>query len=54
MKLTYFDRPHHDYSNTVATQQEHKSVQRKVCFINVFLIKHFEKTLQRDIDKKVF
>ena len=31
IKLTYFDRSHHDYSNTVATQKEHKSVQRKVC-----------------------
>ena len=48
---------HHDYSYTTA-QREHKSVQRKVCFIiNAFLvfpIKHFEKTLQKDIDRKVF
>ena len=36
LNLTYFNRSHHDYSNTVATQQEHKSEQRKVCFINVF------------------
>ena len=52
LNLTYLDRPHHDYSNTVATQQEHKSVQRKVCFINVvcfinaflaFLIKYFKR-----------
>ena len=46
------------YHDTTTTQQEHRSVQRKVCFIiNAFLallIKHFEKTLQEDIDIKVF
>ena len=46
------------YHDTTTTQQEHRSVQRKVCFIiNAFLafpIKHFEKTLQKDIDRKVF
>ena len=58
---THFDRLHHDCSNTIVTQQEHKSVQRDVCFIiytlnykNDFLIKHFKKTLQRNIDRKVF
>ena len=61
LNLTYFDRLHHDCSNTIVTQQEHKSVQRDVCFIiytlnykNDFLIKHFKKTLQRNIGKKVF
>ena len=43
------------YHDTTTTQQEHKGVQRKVCFIiNAFLIKKFEKTLQKDIDRKVF
>ena len=46
------------YHDTTTTQQEHKSVQRKVYFIInaflAFLIKHFEKTLQKDIDRKVF
>ena len=58
LNLTYFDIIHHDCSNTTTTQQEHKGVQRKVCFIInaflTFLIKHFEKTLQKDIDKKAF
>ena len=30
LNLTYFDRIHHDCSNTATTQQEHKDVQRKV------------------------
>ena len=39
LNLTYFDRIHHDCSNTTTTQQEHKVVQRKACFIiNAFLI----------------
>ena len=46
------------YHDTTTTQQEHKSVQRKVYFIInaflAFLIKHFEKTLQKEIDRKVF
>ena len=61
LKPTHFDRLHHDCSNTTVTQQEHKSVQRDVCFIiytlyykNDFLIKHFKKTLQTNIDRKVF
>ena len=55
LNSTLSDRLHHDYSNTTTTQQEHKGVQRKVCFIiNAFLIKHFKKTLQKDIDRKVF
>ena len=61
LKPTHFDRLYHDCSNTTVTQQEHKSVQRDVCFIiytlnykNDFLIKHFKKTLQRNIDRKVF
>ena len=33
LNLTYFDRPHHDCSNTTITQQEHKRVHRDVCFI---------------------
>ena len=38
LNLTYFDRIYHDCSNTATTQQKHKNVQRKVCFIiNVFL-----------------
>ena len=62
LNLTYFDRPHYDYSNTVATQQEHKSVQRKVCIINVvcfinaflvFLIKYFKRISQKDIGKRI-
>ena len=52
------NRLYHDYSNTTATQQEYKGVQRKVCFIInaflAFLIKHLKKTLQKDIDRKVF
>ena len=47
LNLTYCDRIHHDCSNTATTQQEHKDVQRKVCFIiNAFLsflIKDFTK-----------
>ena len=46
---------HHGYSYTT-TQQEHKGVQKKVCFIiyalnfkDDFLIKHFKRTLQKDI-----
>ena len=61
LNSTYFDRLHHDYSKTTTTQQEHKGVQRKVCsiiytlnFKNDFLIKHFKKTLQKDIDRKFF
>ena len=61
LKPTHFDRLHHDCSNTTVTQQEHRSVQWEVCFIiytlnytNDFLIKHFKKTLQRNIDRKVF
>ena len=30
---THLDKLHHDYSNTTTTQQEHKGVQKKVCFI---------------------
>ena len=58
LNLTYFDRIHHDCSNTTTTQQEHKDVRRKVCFIInaflAFLIKHFEKISQKDIDRKTF
>ena len=58
LNTTHFDRLHHDCSNTTVTQQEHKNIQRKVCFIiNTFLafpIKHFEKILQKDIDRKAF
>ena len=58
LNLTYFDRIHHDCSNTTTTQQEHKDVQRKVCFIIntflAFLIKHFENILQKDVDRKTF
>ena len=49
LNSTDFDKLHHDYSNTTTTQQEHKGVQRKVCFItyalnfiNDILIKHFK------------
>ena len=49
LNSTHSDRLHHDYSNTTTTRQEHKGVQRKVCFIiytlnfkNDFLIKHFK------------
>ena len=59
LKLTYLDKPHYDCSNTTITQQEHKSVQRDVCFIiytlnykNDLLIKHFKKTLQKNINRK--
>ena len=55
---THFDRLHQDCSNTTVTQQEHKNVRRKVCFIInaflAFLIKHFEKILQKDVDRKTF
>ena len=61
LKPIHFDRLHHDCSNTTVTQQEHKSVQRDVCFIiytlyykNDFLIKHFKKTLQTNNDRKLF
>ena len=58
LKPTHFDKLHHDCSNTIVTQQEHKNVQRKVCFIIntflAFLVKHFEKILQKDIDRKAF
>ena len=58
LNLTYFGRIHHDCSNTATTQQEHKDVQRKFCFIInaflAFLIKHFEKISQKDIDRKTF
>ena len=58
LNLTYFHRLHHDCSNTITTQQEHKNIQRKVCFIInaflAFLIKHFEKILQKDVDRKTF
>jgi len=59
---TYFDRPHHDQSNIIATQKEHKSEQRKVCFINfvcfinvfiVFLIKYFKRISQKDRGKSI-
>ena len=62
LNLIYLDRSHHDYSNIVATQQEHKRVQRKVCsikvvcFINaflVFLIKYFKRISQKDIGKRI-
>ena len=65
LNLTYFDRIHHDCSNTTTSQQEHKNVQRKVCFIiNAFLaflikhfeniLQHFEKILQKDVERKSF
>ena len=67
LNFIYLDRSHQDYSNIIATQQEHKSVQRKVCFINVvcfinafitFLIKYFKRISQKDrgksISKEVF
>ena len=60
LKSTLSDRLHHDYSNTTTTQQEHKGVQRKVCFIiytlnfkNDFLIKHFKEISQKDIGKRI-
>ena len=62
LNLTYLDRFHHDLSNIIATQQEHKSVQGKVCFINVvcfinaflvFLIKYFKRISQKDIGKRI-
>ena len=50
----------HDYSNTTTTQQEHKSVRRKVCFIiytinlkNDFLIKYFKEISQKDIVERI-
>ena len=52
LNLTYSDRPHHDYSNTVATQQEHKSVQRKFCFINAFLVFFFYKIFQKNFTER--
>ena len=55
---THFDRLHHYCFDTTITQKEHKNVQRKVCFIInaflAFLIKYFEKILQKDINKKAF
>ena len=58
LNSTHFDRLHHDYSNTTTTQQEHKGVQRKVCFIiytlnfkNDFLIKYFKEISQKDIER---
>ena len=45
------DKLHHDYSYTT-TQQEHKSVQEKVCFI--IYAKHFKGILQKGIDGEVF
>ena len=49
LNSTHFDKLHHGYFNTTTTQQEHKGVQRKVCFIiytlnfkNDFLIRHFK------------
>ena len=58
LNLTYIDRIHHDCSNTATTQQDHKDVQIKVCFIIntflAFLIKHFEKISQKHVDRKTF
>ena len=58
LNLTHFDRIHHDCSNTATTQQEHKDVQRKVCFIInaflAFLIKHFENISQKTLIEKLF
>ena len=58
LNSNHFDRLHHDYSNTTTTQQEHKGVQRKVCFIiytlnfkNDFLIKYFKEISQKDIER---
>ena len=60
LNSTYSNRFHDDYSNTTTTQQEHKGVQKKVCFIiytlnfkNDFLIKHFKEISQKDIGKRV-
>ena len=60
LNSTHSDRLHHDYSNTTTTQQEHKGVQGKVCFIiytlnfkNDFLIKHFKEISQKDIGKRI-
>ena len=62
LNITYLDRSHHIYFNTVATQQEHESIQRNVCFINVacfinaflvFLIKYFKRISQKDIGKRI-
>ena len=47
----YIDRLHHGYSYNT-TQQEHKSVQEKVCFI--IYAKHFKGILQKGIDGEVF
>ena len=62
LNLIYLNRSHHDYSNIIVTQQEHKSEQRKVCFINVvcfintflvFLIKYFKRISQKDIAERI-
>ena len=48
------NRLYHDYSNTNTTQQEHKSVQIKVCFIiYVFHIKYFKRISQKNIGKRI-
>ena len=56
--VKFLNPDHHGYSFTT-TQQEHKGVQKNVCFIiyalnfkNDFLIKHCKRTLQKDIDRK--
>ena len=55
--LNSSDPDHHGYSYTT-TQQEHNGVQKKFCLIiyalnfkDDFLIKHFKRTLQMDIDR---
>ena len=62
LNITYPDRSYHYYSNTVATQQEHESVRKNVCFINivyfinaflVFLIKYFKRISQKDMDRRI-
>ena len=49
LNITYPDRSYHYYSNTVATQQEYKSVY----FINAFLIKYFKRISQKDMDRRI-
>ena len=54
LNSTHFDKLHHDCSNTIVTQQEHKGVQGNVCFIIYTLNfkNDFLKTLQKGIDRK--
>ena len=62
LNCSHFDtnRLHYGYANTTTTQQEHKRVQEKICFIidtlnfkDDFLIKHFKEISQKDIGERI-